>query len=281
MFYNAVIRPCLLNIDNYPRPHIYFWYHLTKEADKMPFSEEKITKYLKNTVSVRVYGSIDSTNSEARRRAATDKGFCLYAASHQTAGRGRRGHTFYSPADTGLYMTLSLPIYGELSDVQPGTCAAGVAVCEAIEELTDCKPQIKWVNDILIDGKKVAGILAEVICNDNEPSAVIVGIGVNLKTDSFPDEFADRAASVGDIEPEALCAAITDKLIGYYNDLSNNSIMEKYRERNICIGKTVTFTKDGKRITAEAVGIDRDGGLTVDINGERITLNSGEISVEI
>ena len=247
----------------------------------MPLCEEKITKILKNTVSVRVYGSIDSTNSEARRRAATDRGLCLYAASHQTAGRGRRGHTFYSPADTGLYMTLSLPLDGELAGVQLVTCAAGVAVCEAIEELAECKPQIKWVNDVLIDGKKVAGILAEVVCKDNEPSAVIVGIGVNLKTDSFPDEFADRAASVGDIEPEALCAAIADRLIEYYNDLSNNSLIEKYRERNICIGKTVTFTKDGKKISAEAVGIDRLGGLTVEINGERITLNSGEISVEI
>jgi len=93
---------------------------------------------------------IDSTNNEAKRRSLTD-GAHLYATGHQTAGRGRRGHDFYSPRDTGLYMTLSLPITEVEADIQRLTCIAAVAVCEAITALSDKKPLIKWINDIYIN----------------------------------------------------------------------------------------------------------------------------------
>ena len=248
----------------------------------MPLSQEKIFKNLDKSVPLHIYDSIDSTNTEARRRADADHGIHLYAAAQQTAGRGRRGHSFYSPGDTGLYMTLSLPFRDSFADIQFITCAAAVAVCEAVEELSHKKPRIKWVNDIYISGKKVAGILAELICDrDYTATAVIIGIGVNLKTDRFPPDIADIAGSIGDIEPEKLCAGITDRLIDYYNDLADDSLLEKYKNRSLCLGRDVTFVLEGKQITAPAVDIDCGGGLVVDINGERVTLNSGEISVNI
>ena len=237
---------------------------------------------MKNNAVVHVYGSIDSTNNEAKRRAPFDSGIHIYAASHQTAGRGRRGHDFYSPEGTGLYMTLSLPVGGAATDIQRLTCAAAVAVCEAIEELSDAKPMIKWVNDIFVNGKKAVGILAELHNNeDNSPERVIVGIGLNLKTESFPEEIVDIAGNIGDIEPNALCACRSDRLIGYHGRLSDNSIIKKYARRNLCIGRAVTFTRDGKETTATAVGIDSDGGLTVDTGSGRLTLNSGEISIKL
>ena len=245
----------------------------------MSFSAEKIKKYMKNPIPVRVYDSVDSTNNEAKRRAACDGGVRLYAASHQTAGRGRRGRSFYSPADTGLYMTLALPIDRELSELQPVTCAAGAAVCEAIEDLTGRAAGIKWVNDIMLDGKKVAGILAELIGSDIGETAVIIGVGINLTTESFPAEFAERAGSIGEVEPELLCAAVADRLIGYCGASGYNSVMEKYRSRSLCLGRTVSFIRDGKKITASAVGIDSSGGLTVENEAGRFTLNSGEISI--
>ena len=248
----------------------------------MPLSQEKILKNLNNPVSLHIYDSIDSTNTEARRRADIDRGVHLYAAAHQTAGRGRRGHSFYSPEDTGLYMTLSLPFRDSFGDIQFITCAAAVAVCEAVETLSDKNPKIKWVNDIFISGKKVAGILAELIGDrDNKPTSIIIGIGINLNTENFPSDIADIAGSIGDIAPELLCADITDRLIDYYNDLSDNSLLEKYKTRSLCLGRDVTFVLDGKKMTATAVDIDCGGGLVVDIDGERVTLNSGEISVSI
>lgn len=248
----------------------------------MPLDSEKIAKKLKNKAAVHVYGSIDSTNNEAKRRAGTDGGIRLYATTHQTAGRGRRGRSFYSPKDTGLYMTLALPLCLAPADVQKITCAAAVAVCETVEELSDKKPMIKWVNDIFIDGRKAAGILAELICGaDGQPSEVIVGIGLNLNTESFPDELADIAGNIGDIEPEALCAGIADRLIDYYNNLGDISIIEKYSVRNLCVGREVFFTLNGKKMTAAAVGIDSSGGLIVKADDETIILNSGEVSVKL
>ncbi len=248
----------------------------------MPLSQPKIEQYLSFPVTVRTYDSIDSTNNEAKRRADADRGLTLYATTWQTAGRGRRGHDFYSPRDTGLYMTLSLPLRGSTASVQKITCAAAVAVCEAVEALSDHRPQIKWVNDIFVGGRKVAGILTELVTNNaNQPEAVIVGIGLNLKTECFPVEFAATAGNLGDIEPEKLCAAVTDRLVTAYGNLDNNSIIEKYKARNLCIGRTVTYSVNGTLHTADAVDIAPDGGLVVRESGTLITLNSGEISVKL
>lgn len=242
--------------------------------------QKKIAKYLHTPVTIHLYESVDSTNNEAKRRADRDDGFHLYATTHQTAGRGRRGHSFFSPKDTGLYMTLALPLRAGSENVQKVTCAAAVAVCEAVTALSDKTPQIKWVNDILVDGKKAAGILTELLCyDDNLPGAVIIGIGLNLCTEHFPDEFAANAGNLGKIEINALCGMIADRLISAYQSLDDNSIIEKYKQLNLCLGKNVRYTKNGVTHTASAVDIADDGGLVVEENGIRTTLNSGEISV--
>lgn len=247
----------------------------------MALNSKKIFLKLKTNAAVHLYDSIDSTNNEAKRNAETDSGVCLYAASHQTAGRGRRGHDFYSPKNTGLYMTLSLPCSAP-ADVQLLTCAAAVAVCDSVEALTPQKPQIKWVNDIFIGGRKVAGILTELVSDStNRPLKVIVGIGINLKTEDFPDEIASTAGNLGDIDPEALCATVTDKLVGLYGRLGDPAVIDRYRRYSLVLGKTVRYTKDNVRHAAIAVDIADDGGLIVEENGSRSVLSSGEISVSL
>ena len=244
----------------------------------MPLDSKKITEIV--PIPVHLYDSIDSTNNEAKRRADTDRGYCLYAATHQTAGRGRRGHSFYSPKDTGLYMTVALPLHGEAASIQRITCAAAVAVCEAVTALSAKTPQIKWVNDIYMDGKKAAGILTELLTDsENKPHTVIVGVGLNLQTTAFPAEFADNAGNLGDIEKNALCGTIAKGLIHWYENAQDNSVIEKYKQLNLCIGREVSFTLPDGVHTATAVDIAPDGGLIVEENGVRTTLNSGEISV--
>ena len=245
----------------------------------MPLNREKIEKNMINPVTIRTFSVIGSTNDEAKRRAAEDVGAVLYAADSQTSGRGRRGHSFYSPP-TGLYMTLSLPIEGDSADVQRLTVAAAVAVCDALAACGGLKPSVKWVNDVYLEGKKVAGILAELVTDAlNRPSRVIVGIGVNLTTAAFPAEFAARAGSAGDIEPSLLCAAITDGLIGMYAHLDDPAVIERYKALNFVIGRQITYTdRDGEH-TATAADIAPDGSLIVDENGKKISLHSGEISV--
>ena len=104
---------------------------------------------------------------------------------------------------------------------------------------------------------------------------------MNLTTDIFPDDIAETAGCIGDIEPEALCAAVADGLIDLFSDLSDNSVIEKYKALNLCIGRTVRFMRDGTEHAAQAVDIADDGGLVVEENGVINTLNSGEISVTL
>lgn len=256
----------------------------------MTIKRNKIENFLHFPADVIVFEQTDSTNNEAKRRAPADHaGVKLYVTDCQTAGRGRRGHDFYSPKGSGLYFTLALPLAGDPADTQFVTCAAGVAVCEAIEALADRQARIKWVNDVLIDGKKVAGVLTELVTDDdNQPISVIVGIGVNLTTAHFPAEFAACAGSVGDVDPNRLCATVANRLCDMYmaatrsekasND-SYNSILEKYSALNLCLGRKLRYTDSEGAHIAAAVAIAHDGSLIVEENGVRKALHSGEISI--
>lgn len=246
----------------------------------MPLNRDKIEKNLTKPVTVHLFSSVDSTNNEAKRRAQTDEGAVLYAADSQTAGRGRRGHSFYSPP-TGLYMTLSMPISGSVADVQRLTCAAAVAVCEALSARGCPSPAIKWVNDIFTGGKKAAGILAELVTDAcNRPLRVIIGVGVNLTTTDFPAEFAARAGGVGDLDPSLLCADIADRLIGFCEKPDDPTMMDRYRALSLVLGQAIAYTdRDGEH-TATARDIAPDGSLIVEENGSLKTLSSGEISVK-
>lgn len=266
----------------------------------MAIKSKKIEKFLKYYVTLHVFDEIDSTNNEAKRRFNEDRGkIALYVTDFQTAGRGRRGHDFYSPRGSGLYFTLALPLSAEPAEMQVTTCAAAIAICEGIEALCGKAAQIKWVNDVCLDGKKVAGILTELVSDEtNQPVSVIIGIGINLTTEHFPAEFAEKAGSVGKVDPNHLCAEIVNRLILMYDAINNselelkyrdnssselkygfNSILEKYKQLNFCIGMTVRYTDTDGSHTAAAVDIADDGSLIVEENGVRKQLHSGEISI--
>ncbi len=178
-------------------------YRLVSDADVL--SENGIRKYLDASLAhnaINVYTVTDSTNIRAREAALAGKpeGFAAVAGS-QTAGRGRRGRSFYSPAGTGLYLSLLLrPAALPSRQTLKITTLAAVAACEAVETLSDRKAMIKWVNDIFIDGKKVSGILTEASFSLESDAAeyVILGIGFNILTpgDGFPEEIKDIAGAI-------------------------------------------------------------------------------------
>lgn len=244
-------------------------------------NENKISGYLRENIIIFCREETDSTNNVAKREALRlSYAPSLFVSERQTAGRGRRGRSFYSP-DTGLYMTLMLPLK-ETCGIQKLTCAAAAATADAIESLTPHRADIKWVNDIYINGRKVAGILCELLCDsENVPKAVIIGIGVNLTTAQFPAEFSDRAGSIGDVDKNLLCARVTENLLYEYDRLKENHYHKKYTERSIALGRMINYIKDGTMHTAKAAAIDPDGGLVVEEDGRRHTLSSGEISVII
>ncbi len=232
-------------------------------------------------VKVKVFSEIDSTNSEAKRLAQNgcDTPLLLLAES-QTSGRGRMGRQFFSPNGTGLYMSYMYTPETSFADSVTVTAAAAVAVVRAIEELTDLKPQIKWVNDIYIDGKKVCGILTEAVTG--EKTYIIVGIGVNVTTEVFPEDLKQKAASLCEkLDRNLLAVGVIKHLRSLIDSLPQRSFLHEYREKSCVLGREVVFTQNGQSRVGKAVDIDRDGGLTVETEGGNVTLNTGEISLKL
>ncbi len=261
-------------------------YRLAKGCDLL--SAELISASLRHSdLRVTVFDSIDSTNNEAKRRLAGGfTGVELVVAAEQTAGRGRMGRTFYSPAQTGLYMSLALACPDGFENAVCSTTAAAVAVVRAIEQLTPAHPLIKWVNDIYLDGRKICGILTEGVTDfeSGTLTGIVIGIGVNLHTRDFPEEIGMTAASLGEAAPGrcVLSAAIADELLDIVGALPDRSFMDFYREKSLVLGHRVTYSSADGAHSAEAVGIDDFGGLIVRKNdGNLTTLSSGEISVRL
>ena len=238
-------------------------------------------KYCSNSITV--YKSIDSTNTEAKRSAMLGAAHgTVIAADTQTNGRGRHGHSFYSPAGTGLYLSVVLKPEKPLADCTLTTIAAADALADTIEELTDCKPEIKWVNDILVDGRKVCGILTEAISDieSGMAEAIIVGAGVNISTRDFPPEIADTAGSLkSSITRNKLAAGIISRLLDYTAEADSKRILSDYRRRSAALGETVTFMRNGELITALATDINDAGNLIVQTPNGTEVLKSGEISI--
>lgn len=249
----------------------------------------KISRLMTRSADVTVFEEIDSTNSEAKRRAlaaAEENDFSpkLILAKSQSAGRGRMGRSFLSRADSGIYMSLLYFTEKPLTDAVSVTTAAAAFVAEEIERVTGAPMKIKWVNDVYNNCGKVAGILVESVPVSSGICGVIVGIGINTGEDGFPAELQGIAASIGDIcgKEEQLIAAIADKLLSHAMSPENRGYMEAYRKRFMLSGERVSLIRCGEvSDVGEVVGVDDDGGLLFIPDGKReaVTIRSGEVSV--
>lgn len=224
----------------------------------------------------------DSTNSHAKRLIAEGlECEAIITARHQTGGRGRQGKDFFSPADTGLYMSVVLRPSADLAEFTLITAVASVAVAQSIEKLTGLSPSIKWVNDIYVDGKKVCGILCESVFGNAGLDAVIVGIGINLSTRSFPTALTEKAGSINfEGDKELFVDEIKSRLFELCDKLPQKDFLEYYRLHSCVIGRDITFTENGEENPAHALSIDDGGRLLVRLqNGDTKLLYGGEISV--
>ena len=230
-------------------------------------------------VSVEIFDTVASTNSYAKEIAMEGlSNPTLICAEHQSAGRGRLGRNFYSPDSTGLYMSLAFSTNTRMADAVTITSAAAVAVCRAIESMCCIKCQIKWVNDIYYNGKKICGILTEAFAA-NDSNIIVVGIGVNCTTEVFPEDIAHIAGSIGKIDRNILAAKITDNLLFYAKELQCRSFMKEYRIRSIVMDKDITYYSNGAAHYAHVIDITDDGALLICENGENKTLSTGEITI--
>ena len=170
------------------------------------------------------------------------------------------------------------------------TCAAAVAVCDGIERLTGVRPGVKWINDLVLNRRKLGGILTE-LSVDPKTGLVdyaIIGIGINCRHDScdFPPELRDIATSFRmegiDVDPAALAAAVITALAGTHTRLfgEKNAIMAQYRRDCITLGQDVTICRFEDRQPGKALDVDEDGALVVQLpDGSVTAVSSGEVSV--
>jgi len=214
-------------------------------------------------LAVYVYDMLDSTNDACRRKLAAGEGPCLVMAEEQTAGKGRSGKSFYSPAG-GLYMSLAL---SSDTDVTGLTCRAAVAAAEAVEAVTGISCGIKWVNDLYLNGKKICGILAE-----RTTDGIILGIGINLHPAALPEELERIVGFLdcGDVR-ERLAAEVTKRLF------SIKDYMPEYRRRNVVLGKDIVCRVGNRSFSARAEEILDDGSLIVSGPEGRECLQFGEV----
>lgn len=267
-------------------------YQLDAESDLL--SAQGIRSHLNapfKALPIYVYKTVDSTNNEAKKLGmeGAEHGTAIFAF-HQSHGRGRLGRSFLSPANTGIYMSILLKPAFDTRHSALVTTAASVAVVRAVETICGLNPEIKWVNDIYLNGKKICGILTEAM-SDFETGRIqylILGIGINCSVDVFPEELLGVAGALeGDFSKNELAAEILNQLFPLIDRIEDREFLIDYRAHCMVLGKEIKVYKGGYAgdvpgLPARALDIDENGGLMVAYpSGETETLSSGEISIRL
>ena len=237
--------------------------------------------------------SVTSTNTVLRDLASkgAPEGYVV-AAEGQTEGKGRQGRSFQSPSGHGVYFSVLLrPSYSS-ADVALITPAAAVAAARAIRDVFGLQVGIKWVNDLMVSGRKVCGILTEASFDMESgmiDSAVLgIGINVTLPEHGFSEDLENIAASLTDRQAGKdderckLIAATLDYFWDFYEDLPSRSFLDEYRKPSVVTGRDIYVLSGGEKKPARALEINDDSGLVVRYeNGETEVLRSGEVSVRV
>ena len=253
-------------------------------------SESAVAAFLRTqerfTLDVR--DSVTSTNSVLKEMAPELPDWYVLIARNQTAGRGRVGRSFFSPGETGIYLSVLLRPEIPVSDAGKLTTASAVAACRAIETCTASKAKIKWVNDVFVNGGKVCGILTEASVNfeTGKPDWIVTGIGFNVypPKDGFPAELAGIAGTVTEKRQKNLRARLAAEYIqNFYEicqNLSGRQLYREYTDRCFIIGQLVYVLKGEERIPAVALDIRPDFSLLVQYDdGREEALAAGEVSI--
>lgn len=228
----------------------------------------------------------DSTNLALRRLAAEGAGEgTVFWSARQSAGRGRLGRSFASP-EGGLYYSMLLEASAEPERDLLLTPAAGLAVCRAIERVCGVRCGVKWPNDLLLEGKKVCGILAEGFAA-GERRCLALGIGVNVNTAAFPPELAESAASLRQLtgrktELPELADALTEELDRAIAAVrrGDRAMLDEYRARCLTVGRPVLVVRGGESRAAMALSVNEDFSLAVRFDdGSEASVRAGEVSL--
>ena len=240
--------------------------------------------------SLIVLDETESTNSVAKELASDGAAHgTVIVADKQTMGRGRLGRSFVSPSGTGIYMSVVIRPDFDIETAALITSAAAVAAAEAVESLCGNEVQIKWVNDLYINGRKICGILTEASLGLEMKSLeyAVIGIGINVHClgDSLGSELLGIAASIEDetgikADRNCLCAEILNRLEYQLENITSRKYLEEYRRREYLTGKEITANAGSETLYGHAVGIDENANLIIELpDGSLRHLSSGEANL--
>lgn len=248
-------------------------------------NSETILKLINKDIkinNIHIFDEIDSTNEYAKKIDIINDHYDIIISDCQTNGKGRLGRSFYSPSETGLYMSIAFLINPNTFNFVNITSIVSVAVTMAIEKLTNLHIGIKWVNDLYYKDLKIAGILVEGMTNikDYSTSKIIVGIGINLTTNNFPSNIIDVAGSLNcDVSRNMLISYIIN-YFDYFYKKSPKEYLNIYKSHSIVIDKNIAFYDNGVIHYGKAVDINNYGELVVlETSGKITILRTGEISI--
>lgn len=232
--------------------------------------------------------TIDSTNEELVRRGRGGGMPQGLIATEQTAGKGRLGRSWVSTEGEGLYMSILIRPDIAVEKAPLLSLIMGLAAARAVKDVTGIEAKLKWPNDLVIDGKKVAGILAASEIKNGNLDFVVIGIGVNMFQKQFPEEIAATATSLklsgATFIREDLENSIVKSFNRYYDifihEESFRAFMDEYNSLTVNVGRRVKIIEPDNEYEAESMGVNDDGELIVRTDrGELKTIRSGEVSV--
>lgn len=266
-------------------------YKLLQEADTI-IVEDLIDQLIDIRLGsgIHFFDTIDSTNTYAKKLAldGCEEG-TIVITDQQTGGRGRLGRTWLSQPRTSVLMSLVLKPDIHPSEASKITQIAAAACTLALDKMLEVEVKVKWPNDVIINKRKISGILTEMSAELNSINYVVVGIGINVNVDNFPEEISDIASSIKNetgvtISRTMLIANILREFEGLYDDFISSGSLKKTievcREKSITLGSRVRIEGREESYLAEAMDINEDGELIIKKdNGEIIKVVSGEVSV--
>jgi BirA family biotin operon repressor/biotin-[acetyl-CoA-carboxylase] ligase len=266
------------------------------EAGSAPLTAESIRRFLSTAVlgrvEIEIHPEIGSTNARARDLAQTGapEGTLVLAES-QTSGRGRLGRSWHSPAGRNLYFTLILKPPCGPAEAALIPLTAGLAGAEAIGRLTGTQPEVKWPNDLMLGGRKIAGILSEMECRGVVVRFVVLGVGlnVNMTAADLPPELAAQAGSLRlalgrPFDRAKVLAAFLNRLETRYRTLVSGGraeLLADYRQVCQTLGSRVQYALENELVTGTAEEIDGEGNLLVrrEADGRMIRITAGDVSL--
>lgn len=250
---------------------------------------KKIKEYLNTDMpKIIYYEETDSTNKRAIEYAnefPESRESVIFIAKSQTAGRGRLGRSFFSDG-SGLYISFLLYPDSPCEKITKFTPFAAVKLAEAVEEAAGVSPKIKWVNDLYLSGRKLAGILVESrITSDGKIDYLVCGMGTNVYKTALPEEISDIAVSLEEvtgerISIEKLAASLIRKLLSGKDNFDSEEVFSAYKSRLDTLGKKVEVIKPNESYEAEVLSLNPDYSLKLRLgDGKEEDLFTGEVSV--